>query len=188
MAEKAVDREFILLTVLAEGVRQFAIPEVRAFQWRKISNILSRPLTESGTGFIIDNKSFIVAENAILIDLLRNLTNINEEFVEGITQLGMVATGTNQGEGVDLVASTYFAEVHTAIESSAEAVDFNASAIVGKVIVLINNTLVVLKVYPKSGERMNNALVNVQYNQAAKSRVAYYCKTAGNWIICTNKF
>lgn len=82
------EREFILLTVLAEGPTALSTPEVRAFPWRNIKFLKSRSSLEVGTSIKVDDVDYVVAENALQIDLLRDLANTAEEF-ENLKQLGL---------------------------------------------------------------------------------------------------
>lgn len=111
----------------------------------------------------------------ILVNEGQGTTLLAKNFVD----LGLDAAGANAGASTDV--TKYFTEFDTSVATSADGVQLDA-AVVGKVRVVVNTSLVALEVWPQSGENFKGSADDAAIVHAGRTRVHYVCVTATEWV------
>lgn len=127
--------------------------------------------------------TYEVYESAIQIEIARNPAS-TDLYLKKLVYSALAGTGTTQGAGTVLNPLGYLHEALTIGAGATEAFVLPA-ATVGKVVVVLSNDAAgdAAKVFPASGEFINDQAVNTVYSMAAGTRAHFVCKVAGKWVV-----
>lgn len=129
-----------------------------------------------------DQKIYEVYESANEIEAqmltARNLaTNIH---AKNYVTIGLAAAGATAAAAADV--TKHLTEVATATATTTDGIQLDA-ATVSKVRTVINSTLVVLDVWPQTGENFLGSADDAAVTQAALTRKHYVCLNATTWVV-----
>jgi hypothetical protein len=94
--------------------------------------------------------------------------------------INAAVAGAGSVQGTATLLTKYMNIVTSATGGSAEGVRLGA-ATRGKVVRIVNNTAVTVKVYPATGENINALADNIALDLPAGATYHYACLTAGFW-------
>lgn len=128
-------------------------------------------------------KEYWMAERPEQIEVAKDPSATNLQAQD--KELSIAALGTTQGAGAPI--TKYFSEVDDIANGATEAVTLDA-ATVGKTRVVLNNDALaadILQLFPASGENFRGLAADAVQAVKSLGRIHLYCKTAGEWIICS---
>lgn len=127
--------------------------------------------------------TYEVYESAIQIEIARNPAS-TDLYLKKLVASALAGAGTTQGAGTVLSPLVYLNEALTIGAGATEAFVLPA-ATVGKVVVVLSNDATgdAAKIFPASGEFINDQAVNTVFSMPAGTRAHFVCTVAGKWRI-----
>lgn len=178
----------LALTAYSQNGQKFAKPRVVYVNEEFIkvtpagvTGKLTRVLEENtNTG---NKDTYKVYERALHIEIARNPT-ATDLYLKKFVQAAIAGVGTTQGAGAVISPLTYLAEALTIGAGATEAFVLPA-AVVGRVVVVLSNDAAgdAAKIFPASGEYINDQAVNTVYSMAAGTRAHFVCLATGKWTV-----
>jgi hypothetical protein len=126
---------------------------------------------------VFDSIGEIDAQSLVVRGQQANVLGVN------YVTLALAAAGATAGAAAD--ATEYFTEITSATATTTDGVQLDA-ATVGKVRIILNNTAVILDIWPQTGENFLGSADDALIAQPAKSRKHYFCRTATTWEVATD--
>ncbi len=180
---------FLELTVKKIGSTDFTVPKAIMFDYDKISS----PIQGVGTTAIALSKfkysgthpdtEYVVAEGFSAIEVLLDpsaTTNLYSQD-KALT----LTAGTTQTQAGATTLTAYFNNVSTCANAN-DGVKL-PTAVLDKVVVIVNNGAAACKVWPASGDQVESAAVDAAATAtiAAGAKATYWAKDAVTWKLVT---